>query len=59
MLDYSSDGYHYFPESKAPLKMKSKECEFHGFQPHVPLKKKKKKKNQNLKMVFKTFVTRL
>ena len=43
MLEYSADGYHYFPESKAPLKMKSKECEFHGFQPRVPLKKKKKK----------------
>ena len=41
MLEYSADGYHYFPESKAPLKMKNKECEFHGFQPRVPLKKKK------------------
>ena len=44
MPDYSADGYHYFPESKAPLKMKSKECEFHVFQPRVPLKKKNKNK---------------
>ena len=47
MPDYSADGYQYFPESKTPLKMKSKECEFHVFQPRVPLKKKQKTKSES------------
>ena len=47
MPDYSADGYQYFPESKTPLKMKSKECEFHVFQPRVPLKKKTKTKSES------------